>query len=140
MKTSLLGRLLLVPFLVVSIAVVGTVQVARAATCGPDEQEVTLPVDQGGTQCVPINERSADLTQNPIFFYLRNIIIFLAGGVGLAVVGGIIAGAYMYITARASASQAEQGQTMIINSVIGLLLFIFMFAILQFIIPGGIFQ
>jgi hypothetical protein len=110
------------------------------AVCPKGQQEVSLPVDQGGTKCIPINERTTVLTQNPIFFYLRNILIFLAGGVGLAVVGGIIAGAYMYITARGNAGQTQQGQNIIINSIIGLLLFIFMYAILQFIIPGGIFQ
>jgi hypothetical protein len=46
----------------------------------------------------------------------------------------------MYITARANAAQVQKGQDMIINSVIGLFLFIFMYAILQFIIPGGVFQ
>ncbi len=107
--------------------------------CPTGQQEVSIPVDDG-TYCVPINKTSAVLTDNPIFFYLRNFLIFLAGGVGLAVVGGIVAGSYLYITARANASQTQQGQTMIINAVIGLLLFIFMYAILQFIIPGGIFQ
>jgi hypothetical protein len=110
------------------------------AACGKDQQEISLPVDQGGTKCIPINQRSTDIAENPIFFYLRNVLVFLAGGVGLAVVGGIIAGSYMYITARANASQTQQGQTMIINSIIGLLLFIFMFAILQFLIPGGVFR
>ncbi|HVI68989.1 MAG TPA: hypothetical protein VM581_00865 [Magnetospirillaceae bacterium] len=107
--------------------------------CPDGQQLVSVPVDDG-TYCVPINKNSAALTDNPIFFYLRSFLIFLAGGVGLAVVGGIVAGSYMYITARANASQVQQGQTMITNSVIGLLLFIFMYAILQFIIPGGIFQ
>lgn len=110
------------------------------AACPSGQQEITLPVDQGGTKCIPINPTSKEMDDNPIFFYLRNIIIFLAGGVGLAVVGGIVYGSYLYITARANAGQAQRGQETIINSVIGLLLFIFMFAILQFIIPGGIFR
>ena len=117
-----------------------TAPVPAFAACASNEQEITLPVDQGGKKCIPKNERTTDLAENPIFYYLRNIIIFLSGGVGLAVVGGIVAGAYMYITARANAAQTQKGQTMIINSVIGLLLYIFMFAILQFLIPGGIFR
>lgn len=110
------------------------------AACGKDEQEISLPVDQGGTKCIPINERSTDLAENPIFFYLRGILMFMAGGVGLAVVGGIVYGAYMYITARGNAAQTQNGQNIIINAIVGLLLFIFMFAILQFLIPGGIFR
>jgi len=149
-KTSLLTLLMGVS---AAVGLLASPQVATAATCPqgstasssgvckcPDGQQlVSVPVDDG-TFCVPINENSAALTDNPIFFYLRYFLRFLAGGVGLAVVGGIVAGAYLYITARANASQVQQGQTMITNSVIGLLLFIFMFAILQFIIPGGVFQ
>lgn len=108
--------------------------------CPAGQQLVSVPVDDTGNYCVPINEKSTNIQDNPIFVYLRYFLIFLAGGVGLAVVGGIVAGSYLYITARASASQTQQGQNMIINSVIGLLLFIFMYAILQFIIPGGVFQ
>lgn len=88
---------------------------------------------------MPINDRTTQLTQNPIFYYLRWFLIFLGGGVGLSVVGGITFGSYMYITARGNAAQAQKGQNTILNSVIGLLLFIFMYAILQFLIPGGIF-
>lgn len=116
----------------------GQTEVNGQCKCPSGQQAVTLPVDQGGSGCVPINQSSASLEDNPIFFYLRNILIFLSGGVGLAVVGGIIFGAYMYITARGNAAQTQQGQTVIINAVVGLLLYIFMFAILQFIIPGGI--
>jgi hypothetical protein len=110
------------------------------AGCKEGEQQISLPVDQGGTTCIPINPRGSSIDQNPIFFYLRHILIFLAGGVGLAVVGGIVTGAYLYITARANAAQTQKGQNIIINSVIGLFLFIFMFAIMQFLIPGGVFR
>jgi hypothetical protein len=114
--------------------------VSAAGACPSGQQEVSIPLEQGGSKCVPINEKSADITQNPIFVYLKNFLYFLAGGVGLAVVGGIVTGAYLYITARANASQTQKGQDIILNSVIALFLFIFMFAILQFLIPGGIFS
>jgi|GEM_PF-1320063 len=122
------------------VAVLGFVAAPAPAfaACSKTEQEISVPVDQGGTKCIPINERTTDISENPIFYYLRQILIFLAGGVGLAVVGGIVAGSYMYITARANAAQVEKGKNVIINSVVGLLLFIFMYAILQFLIPGGI--
>lgn len=111
----------------------------NSCTCPSGQQPVSVPVDSGGSGCVPINDRTTDLTQNPIFYYLRWFLIALGGGVGLAVVGGMTSGSYMYITARGNAAQAQKGQTTIINSVVGLLLFIFMYAILQFLIPGGVF-
>jgi len=108
-------------------------------TCPAGQQAVSVPLNSGGSGCVPINDRTTDLTKNPIFFYLRWFLIFLAGGVGLAVVGGITLGAYMYITARGNSAQVQKGQNTILNSVLGLILFIFMYAILQFLIPGGVF-
>lgn len=113
---------------------------AFAQSCPAGQQQVALPITQGGSHCVPINGQSSNIQNNPIFVYLKEFLYFLAGGVGLAVVGGIVTGAYLYITARANASQTEKGKDIIINSVIGLLLFIFMYAILQFLIPGGVFS
>lgn len=98
------------------------------------KQWVTIAVN--GQHCLPIGN---SVDNNIIFVLLKNILQFLAAGVGLAVAGGIIFGGYLYITARANASQVEKAKTVIINSVIGLLLFVFMYAILQFLIPGGVF-
>lgn len=70
---------------------------------------------------------------------LVKIINFLAVGVGIAVVGGIVWGGITYIRSNGNASIAQQGITIIVNSVIGLLLFIFMYAIVNFLVPGGLF-
>ena len=107
-------------------------------SCPSGQQAVSVPVDSSGSGCVPINDRTTQLTQNQFSFIYATSLIFVGGGVGLAVVGGLVFGSYMYITARGNAAQAQKGQTTILNSVIGLLLFIFMYAILQFLIPGGI--
>ncbi len=66
------------------------------------------------------------------------ILKFLSVGVGLAVVGGIAAGGIVYSTAEGSPGKTQAGIKIITNSVIGLLLYLLMFAILQFMIPGGI--
>jgi len=62
----------------------------------------------------------------------------LAGIVGIAVVGGITWGGMLYASSNGNASKAQQGITVIVNAVIGLLLFIFMFAITNFLVPGGV--
>lgn len=115
-----------------------TGQVNVPCACPPGQQLITQAVDSSGSHCVPINN-TGDLNSNPIFVYLKAILRFMAAGIGLAVAGGIIFGGYMYMTARANAGQIEKAKVVIINSVVGLFLFIFMYAILQFIIPGGIF-
>lgn len=76
---------------------------------------------------------------NTVTSMLLTIINFMAVGVGIAVVGGIVFGALRYSSANGNASQAQQGITFIVNSVIGLVLFILMYAIINFLVPGGLF-
>lgn len=76
---------------------------------------------------------------NSIWGLLTVVVNFLAAGVGLAVVAGIIYGAVLYSAAGGSAEQAKKGIGYIRNAIIAALLFVFMYAIIQFIIPGGLF-
>lgn len=76
---------------------------------------------------------------NPIINMLLALVNFLAIGVGIAVVGGIVWGSITYIRSNGNSSIAQQGITIIINAVVGLLLFIFMYAIINFLVPGGLF-
>ncbi len=66
------------------------------------------------------------------------VLKFLNIGVGLAVVGGIAAGGIMYATAEGNASKTQTGIKIIANAILGLVLYLLMFAILQFLIPGGV--
>lgn len=76
---------------------------------------------------------------NPIMSLFIGVVNFLAAGVGIVVVGGIIWGGITYIRSNGNSSIAQQGIMIIVNSVIGLLLFIFMYAIINFLVPGGLF-
>lgn len=104
--------------------------------------------DDEGCSCVPLGvgidgetcpETSGDTVQeNVIFDWLLAVIRFLSAGVGIAVTGGIVFGGILYLTARDNAGQAQKAITVITNALIGLLLYILMFAILNWLIPGGI--
>lgn len=83
------------------------------------------------------NDTTGSLT---ITSLIVTIINFLAIGVGIAVVGGIVWGSLWYTTANGNAGQAQQGISIIINSVIGLVLFLFMWAMINFLVPGGVFN
>lgn len=108
------------------------------ATCTVNGQPgVYVSIAVNGQNCIPISGNT--LQTNPIFIYTVAILKVMSGLVGVATVGGFLWGGILYITARASASQVEKAKTVIINATIGLLMFIFMFAILQYLIPGGIF-
>lgn len=77
--------------------------------------------------------------KNIIWTILTIAVNFLAAGVGIVVVAGIVFGAITYATAAGSAEQAKKGIGFVRNAVIALLLFIFMYAIINFLVPGGLF-
>lgn len=66
------------------------------------------------------------------------IITFLSIGVGIAVVAGIAIGGIQYSTSQGNPAGAQKGITTITNSIIGLVLYLLMFALLQFLVPGGV--
>jgi len=86
--------------------------------------------------CIPL--KASTIQANPIFGLLRTILQFMAGGIALAIVGGISYGAILYMTARANAQQVQKAEEVIRNSIIALILFIFTFLIVNFVIPGRI--
>lgn len=74
---------------------------------------------------------------NPIFGILLAVINFLAIGVGVAVAGGIVYGGLRYITSNGNSAQTQQAIHIIVNAVLGLVLFGFMYALLNYLVPGG---
>lgn len=67
------------------------------------------------------------------------VINFLAAGVGIAVVIGLIFGGITYIASDGDSNKAKQGKDIIVNAIIGLFLFMFLWAAVNFLIPGGLF-
>jgi hypothetical protein len=112
-------------------------QAISSCTTSDGKDGVQVSVSAGGMNCVPLG--GSEIKTNPIFIYVTAILKVVAGLAGLACLGGFIWGTIMYTTARANAGQTEKARMIMLNSIIGLLLFIFMFAILQFLVPGGIF-
>lgn len=102
---------------------------ADAQSC-TKEGKVPLAIKINGQDCVAKDQ--------VLVMWLKAIIQFLATGIGLAVVGGILTGGIMYMTARDNAKQTQQAIYIITNAIIGLILFILMFSIINFLIPGGI--
>ncbi len=76
---------------------------------------------------------------NPVVNALLEILNFVALGVGILVVGGIAGGGLTYARANGNSSTAQQGITIIVNSVIGLVLFFFMYVLVNWLVPGGLF-
>jgi multisubunit Na+/H+ antiporter MnhB subunit len=57
----------------------------------------------------------------------------------LAITFSLMFAGYQYMTARANAGQVTAAKNRIIMTIVALLLYIFMYAVLNWLIPGGIF-
>ena len=78
--------------------------------------------------------------KDSILTVLVTISNWLAAGVVIAVIGGIIYGAIMYATSAGDAAKAKSATEIIRNAFIALILYFLMWAFLQYIVPGGLFN
>jgi len=68
------------------------------------------------------------------------IINILTAGIGVVAVGGIVYASIVYITAGGDANNTKKAMTIIANIVIGVVAYALMYALLNFLIPGGLFN
>lgn len=96
-------------------------------TCGgPDSDYYTPSIDIGCRG-----------QGNPIADALFGFIRFLSAGVGLVIVGSIIVGGIQYTGSRGDPQATAMAVNRIRSSLYALLLFIFAYAILNYLIPAG---
>jgi len=101
----------------------------NAAKCGTE----TIIID-----CPEVTNNPNDsINKNGLWAVLLQAINILTAGVGIAAIGGIVYGSISYTSAAGNAEQAKKAITIIKDVVLGLIAYIFMFALLNFIIPGG---
>ena len=101
--------------------------------------------DGGGSKCGDTasffdwgcNDGGGD---NQILNVLGTILNWLAVGVSVAVLIGIVYGAVMYASAGGNEAQTKKAIGIIRNAIIALILYFAMWAILQYLIPGGVFS
>lgn len=94
--------------------------------CGDVQTSIAFPNCKEGTEGI-----------NSI---LLMVIDFLAIGVGVVVVAGIAAGGVLYAQAGGDSGKTKQAISIITNAIIGLVLFVAMYALANFMIPGGVFS
>lgn len=70
--------------------------------------------------------------------YINPITIFLSAFVGIAVTIGIISGAIKYSMAGSEPAQVAAARKQIRNSLIALIAFLFLAAIINWLVPGGV--
>ncbi len=101
---------------------------ALAATCGTGDAAVETSIDYG----------CGNAKGGAIYGFLRGIIKFAGGLVGLLVIMMLIIGGIRYITSAGNPKLVAAAKNQIVNAIIGLVLFALMLGILNFLLPGGI--
>ncbi len=106
---------------------------------------VTHAAECGGVQTALIEcDQKGGASSNPedsgLWGVLILVINIMTAGVGVLAVVGFVYGGILYITSGGSPEQVKKARTVFTNVVIGVIAFGGMFAILNFIIPGGVFN
>lgn len=123
---------------------------ALAAECGGVQTAIISCNENGKVTCkdgnAPSNNRCADgsapsaVDSNGVWGILKLAINIMTTGVGILAVGGIVYGSILYTSAGGSSEQTKKAMGIITNVVIGLVAYILMYAITNFLIPGGLFS
>lgn len=110
----------------------GFTPVDTAIECTPGDEKCC----EGVRLTIDVNCVDAD---NPILAYVGGFINFLIAGVGLIVTIMLGIAGIQYMAAQGNPSAIEGARKKVSNAIIAFVTFIFMYAILQWLVPGGIF-
>lgn len=102
---------------------------AVAAECGSVQTSIINCEQDGGS--TP--------QETGVWGILLLVINILTAGVGVVAVGGIVYASILYISAGGSGEQTKKALGIIANVVIGVLAYALMYAVLNFLVPGGLF-
>jgi hypothetical protein len=105
--------------------------VTNAANCGGTETSIIDCPQTGG---------SKSAKDSGVWGILLIALNIMTAGVGILAVGGIVYGSILYASAQEDASQVQKAKDIIKNVVIGLIAYGAMYLLLNFIVPGGIFE
>lgn len=99
--------------------------------------DCTKSPDQVG--CCP-NGGGSDIQHNCIIRDINTIINFLSAGVAIVIIGSIVVGGIQYMAAGDKAEDLAKAKHRIANALIALFVFLFTFAFLEWLVPGGLFK
>jgi len=119
---------------VISAGVVGVILPGAAQAVGNNGCETDTSI----IKCNNVND-SGDIENTGIWSILLLVINIMTVGVGILAVAGIVYGSVLYTSAGGSPDQVKKARTVIVNVVVGILAYLLMFSVLNFIIPGGVF-
>lgn len=100
----------------------------------------TCPIQPQTGKCAPGTQSTQDLENNPIVKDINLIVNILSVGVGVIVVTLIIIGGIQYSIAGDNPQALTAAKQRITNALIALFAYLFIFAFLQWLVPGGVFS
>ncbi len=75
-----------------------------------------------------------------VSIYIEPVINLLSGLVGIVAVISLISAGIMHATAEGDPQKASRARARIVNTLIALIAYFFLYAFLQFLIPNGLFH
>lgn len=132
MRTVVLGGVLVISLFTVA-ALFPNEQVQAAGNKGCEVNTAILSCDN-----VDVDQDGVENTG--LWSLLLTAINILTAGVGVLALAGIIYGAVLYTSAGGNPEQVKKARTIFTNVVIGVIAFAGMFTLLNFIVPGGVFN
>ncbi|MGB4759507.1 MAG: hypothetical protein WBP26_05645 [Candidatus Saccharimonadales bacterium] len=90
-------------------------------------------------QRVAAVECSSDACRNLYTKYINPLVRLLSAAVGVVVVASIVIGGVQYSAAGSDPQKVAEARKRISNAILALVVFIFLSAFLQWLIPGGIY-
>jgi hypothetical protein len=127
-RNLVLGGLLLIP--VATVAFIPEASVSAAGSCGGVDTAL-INCSQGGGE---------NVEDTGLWGLLILTVNILTAGVGVLALVGFVYGAILYTSAGGSPEQIKKARTVFTNVVIGVIAFGAMFTLLNFIVPGGVFN
>ncbi len=97
-------------------------------------------VDTAIIKCDNVDVTKDGTENTGLWSLLLTAINILVAGVGIVALAGVIYGGILYTSSGGSPEQIKKARTVITNVVIGVIAFAGMYALLNFIIPGGVFN
>lgn len=112
----------------------------KTTTDPTSEYKAKYGHDYGKCKDGSVPQPSEGIKASGVWGILLLVLNILVAGVGIAAVAGIVYASILYTSAGGNAEQTKKAMTMITNVVIGVVAFALMYAGLNFLIPGGLFN
>ena len=122
-------------FLLLGVMAILTPSIASAAEAKNNGCETDTAI----IKCDNVDVTKDGVENTGLWSVLMLVINILTGGVAVIALGGIVYGSILYTSAGGSQEQVKKAMGIFSNVVIGIIAFAGMWALLNFLIPGGAF-